>query len=215
MDQWLRERPALSVLRAFGEAEPGDGILAHTGAEVMAAARGGFLPERVFLLAPFGADALSCADRCRLIAGRMEDLLLLDRLAESAGLRSLLKVGLRLSSSGLPPVENAFSPASLAGYAREIRQLRRLTVRGCFFCGSLAGVHGDGLGRFFREGYEAAKRMTVSLPCAMPCLCYEGAIRAVTENAERHPETAPACLQALDTVTMQNETAFYAKLFLT
>lgn len=215
MDQWLTGRPALRLLDGSGPAGSGNGVLARTGAEVLAAAGRGFGPEDVFLCAPFDAEAVQLQDRCRFVAGGLDDLLFLERLAEDSGSEALFRVGLRLRAPDLPPAENdAFLPEDLSALAREIRQLRGLTVRGCFFGGSLSGVHGEALGRFFRAGYEAAKRMTVALPCAMPYLCFEGAASAVRENAERHPETLDACLRALDIVTMQNETAFYARLFL-
>ena len=65
----------------------------------------------------------------------------------------------------------------------------------------------------FCAGYEDAKRMTVTLPCAMPYLCFEGAVTALEENRTLHPETFDEALRALDIMTMQNETAFYARLF--
>ena len=84
-----------------------------------------------------------------------------------------------------------------------------------FWCAPFDEGAGAALGRFFRASYEAAKRMTVTLPCAMPYLCFEGAISAMEENAKAHPETLEESLLALDIMTMQNETAFYAKLCLT
>ena len=214
MDQWLTGRPALRVLGTCGGAEPKDGVVARTGAEAVSAENEGFLPETIFLCSPFDADASRLRNRCRFIAGSLEDLLFLEHLAECTGTGSLFKVGLRLQAPELPPAVQAVQPDSLPEYAREIREMRHLTVRGCFYSGALADVHGEALGRFFRGGYEAAKRMTVTLPCAMPYLCYENAAAAVRENRERHPETLDLCLRVLDTVIMQNETAFYARLYL-
>lgn len=214
MDRWLMERPSLRVLGSIGGTGPKDGVLAHGAAEAAQAGEAGFPPESIFLCAPFGGGGLPWRNGCRLVAGGLEDLLFLERLAEQAGGESLFKVGLRLRAPDLPPDGTAILPDCLSDVAREIRRMRRLTVRGCFFSGSLTGVHGEALGRFFRAGYEAAKRMTVTLPCAMPYLCYENALAAIRENREDHPETLESCLRALDIVTLQNETAFYAKLYL-
>ena len=213
MDQWLTQRPALRLLDRAG-AGPADGFLASSGAEALAALSRGVAPEQVFLLPPFDAGAARLGDRCRFVACCPADLRVLDRLAEEAGVSGLLKTGLRLRDPALPAAGAAFLPEELAAVSRETRTLRHLTVRGCFFSGDLSGVHGDVLGRFFRAGYEAAKRMTVTLPCAMPFLCFEGALSAVRRNAADHPETLEACLRALDMVVMQNETAFYAKIYL-
>lgn len=215
MDQWLAERPALRVLAVSGGTEPAQGVIARSAAEAAAAGAEGFSPENIFLLSPFDADAPGLRDACRLVAGSLADLLFLERLAEQSGTDCFFRVGLRLQAPGLPPAGTAFAPDRLADVAREIRHMRRLTVRGCFFTGGLDGAHGKALGRFFRSGYEAAKRMTVTLPCAMPYLCYENAVAAVRKNREEHPETLSDCLRVLDIVTMQNETAFYAKLYLT
>lgn len=214
MDRWFTDRPALRILGSIGGKEPKDGIIAHTCAEVFSAEGSGFPPETVFLCAPFDAEAVRLQNRCRFVAGSLEDLRFLEGLAEKAGAESFFRVGLRLQAPGYASVGKAVFPENLGEFAREIRQFRHLTVRGCFFCGDLAGRHGEALGGFFRAGYEAAKRMTVTIPCAMPYLCYENAVAAVTENAAVHPETLDACLRSLDIVAMQNETAFYAKLYL-
>lgn len=214
MDPWLLERPALRLLSRTDPARPEDGVLASSSAEALSGAGRGVLPDRLFLLPPFSADAALLGDRCRFVAGGPEDLLFLEQRAEEAGADSLLKVGLRIQAPGLPPAGAAFLPEDLAAVSRTIRSLRRLTVRGCFFGGDLSGLYGESLGRFFRAGYETAKRMTVALPCAMPYICFENALPALRRNASGHPETLEACLRALDMVTMQNETAFYAKIYL-
>lgn len=127
-----------------------------------------------------------------------------------------VRVGLRL-------VPDAFDDAALEGFrvselsrlAPEIRQLRPVTVRGCFVRGKLDGLHGRELGRFFRACYESAKQMTVILPCAMPYLCVEGGLAALAYNQSEHPETLKDALTAAQTVAMQNQTAFYARLLIT
>lgn len=214
MDQWLKARPNLHALGRNGETGVHHGMLVHTVTEVASAIGRCFPPDNIFFCPPYEADVNRVLDQCRFVAGSLEDLRFLERSAESAGAARLLSVGLRLQSPDLPPVGNAVLPDQLAGYACVIRSLRHLTVRGCFFCGDLTGVHGEALGRFFRAGYETAKRMTVTLPCAMPYLCYEGGIAAIRKNAELHPETLDDCLRALDIMMMQNETAFYAKLYM-
>ena len=214
MDSWITGRPALHVLGAGVGRERADGVLVHTSAEVGAALSSSFPPDRIFYCAPFDSGVSRVQNSCRFVAGSLEDLRYLDDAAGQTGADGVFRTGLRLQAPELPRVENAILPDELARYAREIRLLRHLTVRGCFFCGDLTAVHGKMLGRFFRSGYETAKRMTVTLPCAMPYLCFENAVAAIEENIERHPETTDDCFRALDIMTMQNETAFYAKLFL-
>ena len=213
-NDWLAGRTALHVLGRAGGTGPADAVLAHTSGEVLSARSAGYLPENIFYRAPFDDSAGRVAADCRFVAAGLEDLRFLDRTAGHTGAEGILRAGLRLRMPGLPRLGDAVLPDELSLYASELRSLRHLTVRGCFFSADLADAHGRELGRFFRAGYEAAKRMTVTLPCAMPFLCFENAIAAVGENRERHPETLDDCLRALDIMTMQNETAFYAKLYL-
>lgn len=210
----MKQRPVLRVLRGMAEAAPEGGVLAQASAEVLSAQERGFLSETIFYPAPFDAGVGQVLSSCRFVAGSLEDLIALDRAAAQAGFSGVVKVGLRLQAPDLPRAEHVVLLDELPQLAHEIKSLRHLTVRGCFFCGDLNGVHGKALGKFFRSGYEAAKRMTVTLPCAMPYLCYEGAVSAINQNAKEHPETLHDCLLALDIMTMQNETAFYAKLWL-
>ena len=153
-----------------------------------------------------------------------EDYLLANSLGElrrrSAGAEpraagGLTRIGLRL-------VPDAFDDHAIPGVrvselprlAPEIRNLRSITVRGCFVCGRLDGLHGKELGRFFRESYESAKRMSAILPCAMPYFCAEGALAALAYNRAEHPETLSDAVTAAQVVAMQNQTAFYAKLLI-
>ena len=229
MEKWFLDRPALGLLgkeEGFGSQTGGaadlktvadadrreslTGILCTTANEAHTAVRSGFKPEEIYFVAPFEGLTKDLLGSCRFVAGGLEDLKLLESLSEG----DMVKAGLRLQAPALPELEGSVRLDDLAGIAHEIKALPHLTVRGCFFCGDLRGVHGKELGSFFRAGYEAAKRMTVTLPCAMPYLCFEGAVTALEENRTLHPETFDEALRALDIMTMQNETAFYARLFL-
>lgn len=149
-----------------------------------------------------------------LLAESPDELRALNERAEPGA--SLISVGLRL-------IPDAFGADALSGVrvselpalAPEVRQFGALTVRGCFVCGKLDGLHGRELGRFFRAAYESAKQMTVILPCAMPYLCVEGALAALAYNRAEHPETLDEAITAAQIVAMQNQTAFYAKLLIT
>ncbi|MBE6909827.1 MAG: hypothetical protein E7474_09725 [Ruminococcaceae bacterium] len=151
-----------------------------------------------------------------LLAESLDELRRYNKNAAPGANGELMRVGLRL-------IPDAFDDASLAGVrvselsalAPEIRALRAITVRGCFVRGRLDGLHGKELGRFFRAAYESAKQMTVILPCAMPYLCVEGALAALAYNEAEHPETLEDAVTAAQTVAMQNNTAFYAKLLIT
>ncbi|MBO7709201.1 MAG: hypothetical protein J6S83_01950 [Lachnospiraceae bacterium] len=214
MKSWITKRPALRLLAGEEKEGSEDGILVRTGAMALSASDAGYLPENIFYLSPFDTGVSLVADRCRFVAGSLEDLRFLDQEADRAGIKGICKVGLRLQAPGFARVKDVVMPDELVRYAREIKLLRHLTVRGCFFTADLTDVHGAELGRFFRAGYETAKRMTVTLPCAMPYLCFENAVAAINENAAHHPETLDDCLRALDIMIMQNETAFYAKLYM-
>lgn len=150
------------------------------------------------------------------LANSLDDLRRCNADAQPGAAGELTRVGLRI-------VPDAFDDAALAGIrvselsrlAPEIRQLRSITVRGCFVRGKLDRLHGKELGRFFRACYESAKQMTVILPCAMPYLCVEGALAALAYNQNEHPETLQEAVTAAQIVAMQNQTAFYARLLIT
>lgn len=152
-------------------------------------------------------------DKCRPVASSLVQLQQIDRAAVKAG-SGLVSVGLRIvptgfhASPGIPADE-------LAEIARALPSLSAVTVRGCFVCGELDGLHGRDLGRFFRACYESAKIMTVTLPCAMPYLCAEGGLAALERNRAEHPETLEAAVTAAQIVAAQNSTAFYARLLIT
>ena len=151
-----------------------------------------------------------------LLANSLDDLRRCNEDAQPGADGELTRVGLRI-------IPDAFDDAAitgvrvseLSGIAPAIRQLRSITVRGCFVCGRLDGLHGKALGRFFRACYESAKQMTVILPCAMPYLCVEGGLAALAYNQSEHPETLDEAITAAQIVAMQNRTAFYAKLLIT
>lgn len=151
-----------------------------------------------------------------LLANSLDDLRRCSAEVQQSADGVLARVGLRI-------VPDAFDDASIIGIrvselprlAPEIRQLRSITVRGCFVRGHLDGLHGKALGRFFRACYESAKQMTVILPCAMPYLCVENGLAALAYNQNKHPETLSDAVTAAQIVAMQNQTAFYAKLMIT
>lgn len=217
MEQFLASHPQWRVLKNAQDAAPQDGVLARSAHEVLLALSHRVPSERVFFPAPFDRKELETlfaapqdgAAMCRFIAEGPEDLEMLEAAAQKAGSKDPVKAGLRIRQT-----ERSADPANPGFPVQKIRKLRRVTVRGCFFCADLTGIHGTQLGRFFRNGYEAAKRMTAALPCAMPYICYEGAASALLSNARQHPETLADCLRSLEIMTMQNETAFYARLFL-
>lgn len=229
MDQFLASHPQWRLLKKAEDASPGDGALVHTVQEVFLALSQGVPSERIFFPAPFdrkdleslfaaGADS---GAMCRFIAGGSDDLKVLEAAAEHADTKELIKAGLRIrqaeDAAGYGRIlraDGSVAPEDLASLAQEIRKLCHVTVLGCFFCADLTDIHGAQLGRYFRAGYETAKRMTVTLPCAMPYLCFEGAASALLFNANQHPETLADCLRSLEIMTTQNETAFYARLFL-
>jgi len=148
------------------------------------------------------------------VADRIEALREFNDISKPGSEGTLPRIGLRI-------VPAEFDDASITGIriselsdlAPEIRSLRNITVRGCFVNGSLKNIHGKELGRFFRASYESAKKMTVILPCAMPYICIENVLSALKYNRDEHPETLRDAITAAEIVAKQNETAFYAKLY--
>lgn len=151
------------------------------------------------------------------------DILLADSLEELQELNdrarpddALLRVGLRLIPDSYDRADlSGIRVSELSDLAPKARSLKAVTVRGCFVRGNLEGLHGKALGKYFSACYQSAKIMSAAIPCAIPYLCVEGGLAALAANQKEHPETLQDALTAAQTVAMQNETAFYAKLLIT
>lgn len=193
-----------------------DLVEARSAEEVLAAHARGFAAGDVYFTAPrkSGEDVRDVTGKCRIIADSLEELRLIDQAA-----REVLKTGqpeaagLRLALDGW---EGRGIPLpTLPALARELRDLPAVSVRGCFVQGNVSGLHGEALGRYFRDCYEAAKRMSAVLPCGVGFLCITGGGEAAQRSAEEHPETLPAFRRAAGIVAAQNQSAFYARLIVT
>jgi len=172
----------------------------------------GYDPQDVFFLPEEGDVPGAVLDKCRPVASSLAQLQQIDRAAvEASGV--IVSVGLRLIPKGYDAVQG-IPVMELADVAKALPSLSAVTVRGCFVCGELTGLHGKALGQFFRACYESAKIMTVTLPCAMPYLCVEGGLAALAYNQREHPETLEEAVTAAQIVAAQNQTAFYARLLI-
>jgi len=195
------------------------GVNADSYGQVEAAAALGLQAERIYFSGPKkqAEDILRAIGKCRFVADSWDELQRIDQMARlDAQERTLVPVGLRVIpehyDDGNQP---GLLEKELPDLAQKIKTLPAISVRGCFVQGRIGTLHGDALGRYFRECYELAKRITVILPCAMPYLCIVGGAEAAYKNAEDYPETLEAFLRQAKIVAAQNETAFYAKLLIT
>lgn len=206
-------------LRAWepGRCTPGtDLVEARSAEEVLAANARGFAAGDVYYTAlrKSGEDVRSVIGKCRIIADSLEELRLIDQAArEVLGAGQLETAGLCLALDGW---EGRGAPLpDLQALACALRELSAVSVRGCFVQGNVSGLHGEALGRYFRDCYEAAKRMSAVLPCGVGFLCITGGGEAAQRSAEEHPETLPAFRRAAGIVAAQNQSAFYARLIVT
>ncbi|MBQ7528942.1 carbon-nitrogen hydrolase family protein [bacterium] len=148
------------------------------------------------------------------LANNLEDLYQQDQLAAQEG-KGIQKVGLRLIPDEFYREDlSGIKVSELAQVAPTIRTLKNITVRGCFVCGNLQELHGQKLGKFFRACYESAKKMSVILPCSIPYICAENTLKALIYNQNEHPETLKEAVTCAQIVAEQNQTAFYAQLYL-
>ena len=188
-------------------------VCARSDAEVAQAAAHGYMPRDVFYLPQDGDVPGYVLDKCRPVASSLSQFRLLEHAAAEAG-GGIISVGLRIVPDGFSS-HLGIPVNTLREIAGILPSLSAVTVRGCFVCGDLEGLHGKELGRFFRACYESAKIMTVTLPCAMPYLCVEGGLAALAYNRQQHPETLEEAVTAAQIVAAQNSTAFYARLMMT
>lgn len=155
--------------------------------------------------------------KCRFVARSLEELCLINRIAlEEFGGQPLTAVGLYLLPDAYDHGANqGIKEKELPTLTSELKKLSTISVQGCFVEDCMEGLYGKELGKYFRNCYELAKRMTVILPCSMPYLGIMGVLDAINRNLREQPETIPDVQRAAEIVSMQNQTAFYAKLLVT
>ena len=132
----------------------------YSGAEIAGLAADGALPESVYA----AVSGLSDADidyaigKCRFVAESPEELRRIDRIAAGRNRDGqLASVGLFLIPTAYDDGRrNGIREADLPALTEEIRKLSAISVRGCFIQGSMEGLHGKELGRYFRNCYELA-----------------------------------------------------------
>lgn len=191
-------------------------VEARSAEAVLAASALGAAVGDIYYTAPqkSAKDIQRVIGRCRIVADSLEELRRInqavrniprDHILEPAGIR------LTLEDEGKRGIEIGSLPA----LSRELRDLPAVSVRGCFVQREASDLHGEALGRYFRDCYEAAKRMSAVLPCNIAFLCITGGGEAARRNAEKHPETLPAFWRAAGIVAAQNQSAFYARLLVT
>lgn len=195
------------------------GVNADTCELVEAVTAFGLAPEHIYFSKPEKTEEeiQRTFGKCQFVANSWDELQRIGWLACFHKREELLEpVGLRVIpvryGDGNQP---GISEKLFSELAQKIKTLPAITVRGCFVQGNIGGLYGDALGGYFRECCELAKRITVTLPCAMPYLCILGGAAAAHQNAAEHPETLETFLRHAKIVAMQNRTAFYAKLLIT
>ncbi len=220
---WLQQQlPEYQILfsdLAPHGAEQIQAVNLQTEEQVLSAVDLGLQREQIFFSEPgkTNADLPRLFGTCRFVASSWDELREIDKIARLHPREGALEsVGLRIIprrfDDGKQP---GFPEGMLPELAQKIKTLPAISVRGCFVLGEIEGLHGEELGRYFRECYELAKRMTVILPCGMPYLCIVNGAVAACLNAAEHPETLEAFLRQAKIVAAQNQTAFYAKLLMT
>lgn len=190
-----------------------------TEEQVLSAAALGLNPEQIYFSGPGKekTDLRRLFGTCRFVANSWDELHQIDRAARLHRKEDLLEaVGLRVIPEHYNDGRQLGIPEkTLPDLAQKMKTLPAVSVRGCFIQGQIEGLHGEALGRYFRECYELAKRITVILPCGMPYLCIVNGAEAACQNAAEHPETVSTFFHQAEIVAAQNQTAFYAKLLIT
>lgn len=196
------------------------GVNASTCEQVEVADVHGLRPEWIYFSRPEKTEGeiQRTIGKCRFVANDWQELCRIDRIARTHNIKEgvLEPVGLRVIPGKYDDGNEAgICEKKLPELAQKIKTLPAISVRGCFVQGSIDGLHGTALGKYFRECYELAKRMTVILPCGMPYLCIAGGAEAAFKNAAEQPETLGEFLRHAEIVAAQNQTAFYTKLLFT
>lgn len=158
------------------------------------------------------SDLYRVIGKCRIVADSMAELRWANCAAQER-IGTLEPAGIRLVPDGWdgPGIQTG----ELTALLPEIRKLRFLTIRGCFMEGDTAGLHGAALGRYYRNCFETAKRLSAVLPCKITFLCIVKGGEAAVRNAQEYPETLPEFQRAAEIVAAQNRSAFYARLLVT
>ncbi len=189
---------------------------AHTSDEVLKAEDLGYSSEKIFFAFSQNENTEDIFTKCRFVSSSLDELESINKIASKNHIDGVLKkVGLVLVPDGFDNgAAQGFRIKDLFDLSKEIKKLNFISVRGCVFNGNVSGLFGKELGAYFRACYESAKKMTVILPCAMPYICVGNCLSQIELNKKEHPDTLNDCLNIAEIVAKQNETAFYAKLYI-
>ena len=199
-----------------GNCSVSDVVEARSTEAVLAAATLGIAARDIYFTAKQKSveDTRRIMGNCRIVADSLEELRWTDQAAQHTSNSGVLEpVGIRLALDSQEG--QGIDPSVLPTLSRELRKMPAITVRGCFVRGRISDLHGEALGQYFRNCYEAAKRMSAILPCSITFLCITGGGEAARRNVEDHPETLPMFRRVADIVAAQNRSAFYATLLVT
>jgi hypothetical protein len=216
---WLPDYHPLTPPRQAALFPEEQDCLARTPDEVLWAAAHGFDARHIYCSAAgkTAAELAALLGKCRIVVRDLESLRRVNEAA-AGGLApgQLEPIGVCVVPEGYPMASGQGIPArELPDFARQVRAMSRLSVRGCFVEGDAAGLHGADLGRYFRACYETAKLLSVTLPCTVGYLCCGNCLEAVFQNSIRHPETLEDALRSAQIVAAQNASAFYSRLLIT
>lgn len=187
-------------------------IIAENAGEVLKLAEAGVEVKKLYYLATKekltsakelnGLKSVLC--RCRIVADGMEALRLLNNAVCE------VNEPLHLQAVGI-----YVRPGKQEYDCKAFGSFNGITVRGCFVDMDLINANPEEFRERIHEAYQVAKRLTVDVPCAMPYMCFVGAGTAALRLKEQNPEDYKNVEVALETVAMQNATAFYSKFLTT
>lgn len=154
--------------------------------------------------------------KCRFVASSFKEMELINEAAsrylapghlEVIGITVVLK---DYDDGKLP----GFRTKELSELSAAARNLRFISIRGCFVQGNTNGLSLESLGKYLRDCYETAKLVTTAIPCGMSYVNAGSCLEPVVQTIHAGHEAQEKLKTAAKIIVNQNQTAFYANLLI-
>lgn len=189
------------------------GIIAENATDVLMALDFGFLPDDIIYAFPEKEELEKILGKCRITADNIDIIRYINKLSVERFNGEIQKTGLVVLPDPYIGCNRGFSLDDIRKISVEVKRMPCISLRGAYMNGYTESLDDEGMGKYFHCCYQTAKQMSVMIPCAMPYIvfgnCFDR-LNKLKDNGVSLDKT----LKNAEIVAMQNETAFYSKLFI-
>lgn len=197
-----------------GVYDPACGILASCTGDVTASNDLGYMPDDIIYAFPKTDGVENVLGKCRIAADNIDIINYINDIADLKTNGTIQKIGLAVIPKGYEGCGRGIPFDEITEISQKIKRLSCITVRGAYINGYTENLSASEMGKYFHCCYQTAKQLTVMIPCAMPYLVFGNCLDRMMCLKDTDDKYVEAVRNA-EIVAMQNETAFYSKMFIT